>query len=192
MNNKPTRSVLLLLAALVLTSCGGETSGSPDSTKAADSSPEPSQTESESESPAPEPEPSGTLETRPVACKKFSAPAGFQQAGAMPPLCAFESKDARVQVAVGDGQPSFEILQMMEDNNAKANGVAPPVLEEVTVDGWTYAVVWPETDGYNRIDRHLVDSAGRVLTCKVGAYGKVEVTTHADFCDEARSLLYTP
>ena len=56
------------------------------------------------------------------------------------------------------------------------------------MDGWTVAAIWPELGGFNRMDRYLADSAGNVLTCKVGVQGgKVDPTTQADFCDRARA-----
>ena len=188
MNNKHINCVVLLLAALVLTACGSETNDSASSNKAPDKS------SNTSEAKPPEPEPAGTLATKPVPCKKFSAPAGFQESGAMPPvMCAFESNDARISVAVGPGPQSFEQLQKVEEITAKSNGVAPPALEQVSVDGWTVAAIWPELGGFNRMDRYLADSAGNVLTCKVGVQGgKVDPTTQAEFCDRARALLYTP
>ena len=194
MNNKLIGCGLVLLVAFVMTSCGGGTGDSSDSGKAAESSSTPTPTESESESESPQPTPSGTLATGPVPCKKFSAPAGFKQAGAVPPvLCAFESSDARVTVTVGPGPATFEQLRAFEESMAKSNGVTPPALEEVTVDGWGFAVTWPEVGGFNRIDRYLADSAGNVLTCKVGVQGgRVDPTTQAGFCDGARDVLYTP
>ena len=190
MNISHIRNVFLLLAALVLASCGSETSGPTGSAKAADSSSTPSPTASES----PAPRPSGTLATQPVPCKKFSAPAGFRPAAAMPPTCIFESSDASVVVKVDPTGPSaFEQLQQMEEMRAREKGVTPPALEQVTVPGWTFAAVWPELAGFNRMDRYLVDSAGKVLTCKVGVQGgRVDATTYADFCEGARSRLYTP
>ena len=90
----------------------------------------------------------------------------------MPPvMCAFESSDARISVAVGPGPQSFEQLQKVEEITARSNGVAPPALEQVSVDGWTVAAIWPELGGFNRMDRYLADSAGNVLTCKVGVQG---------------------
>ena len=90
----------------------------------------------------------------------------------MPPvMCAFESSDARVSVAVGPGPQSFEQLQKVEEITARSKGVAPPALQQVTVDGWTVAAIWPELGGFNRMDRYLADSAGNVLTCKVGVQG---------------------
>jgi len=190
MNNKHIGCVLVLLVAFVMTSCGGETSDSSDSSKPADSSSTPTPRDSE----LPEPTPSGTLATGPVPCEKFSSPAGFKQAGTAPPvLCAFESSDARVSVTVGAGPATFEQLRAFEESTAKSNGVTPPALEEVTVDGWSFAVTWPEVGGFNRIDRYLADSAGKVLTCKVGVQGgKVDATTQAGFCAGARDVLYTP
>ena len=191
MNNKQIGSVpLLLLAAMVLTSCGSETSGSSDSAKDADRTSTPSPTESEPSGPPP----SGTLATKPVPCKKFTAPAGFKQAGAMPPLmCAFESKDTRVTVSVAAGPDSFGHLQRFEEDAARSKGVTPPALEHVTLDGWTFAASWPELGGFNRMERYLVDAAGNALACKVGVQsGKVDVTTHADFCDTVRGVLHKP
>ena len=190
MNSLHITCVTLLLAALVLTACGSSTDGSPNS----DKGPENSSKTGSSESEPPEPVPSGTLATEPVPCTKFSAPAGFRDSGAMPPvMCAFESSDARVTVAVGPGPRSFEQLQQVEENAARSKGVAPPALEQVAVDGWTVAAIWPDLGGFGRMDRYLADSAGNVLTCKVGVQGgKVDPTTHAGICDRARTLLYTP
>jgi hypothetical protein len=106
----------------------------------------------------------------------------------------FESSDASVVVKVDATGPSaFEQLQKVEEIRAREKGVTPPDLEEVTVAGWTFAAIWPELAGFNRMDRYLVDSTGKVLTCKVGVQGgKVDATTHADFCEDARSRLFTP
>ena len=71
--------------------------------------------------------------------------------------------------------------------------MTPPVLEEVTLDGWTYAVIWPEAEGFNRMDRFLLDSAGQALKCSVGVQGgKVDETTYPEVCESARSLLFKP
>ena len=107
------------------------------------------------------------------AVREVAAPAGFKQAAAVPPvMCAFESSDARVSVTVGPGPASFEQLQLLEENVARSNGVTPPVLEQVPVDGWSFAAIWPELVGFNRMDRYLVDSAGNALACKVGVAGR--------------------
>ena len=190
MTNKHIGCALFLLVAFVITSCGSGTSDSSDSAKAADSSSAPSPTKSEPSGPMP----SGTLATKPAPCEKFSAPAGFKQAGAGPPvMCAFESSKARVTVSVGAGPGSFEALQRFESDVARSNGVTPPALEQVAVEGWTFAVIWPELAGFNRMDRYLVDSTGKALVCKMGVQGgKVDATTQAAVCDAAREVLYTP
>ncbi len=195
MHNKQIGCVaLLLLAAMVLTSCGSETSDSSGSAKDADRTSTPTPTPSPTESEPSGPPPSGTLATKPVPCKKFTAPAGFKQAGAMPPvMCAFESKDARVTVSVAGGPVSFADLQQFEELAARSKGVTPPALEHVTLDGWTFAAIWPELGGFNRMERYLVDSAGNALACRVGVQsGKVDATTHADFCDSVRGVLHKP
>ncbi len=185
---KPIAAVLLLLPALVLTSCGGGNSGTPDADKPAGNSAAPSPTESEESAP----QLTGTLSSATVPCKNFSAPEGFRQAGAAPPvMCAFETSDARVSVTLGPAPPSFEQLQRFEEGEAQADGVTPPALDEVTVEGWTYAVIWPEADGFNRMDWYLLDASGNALVCKVGVQGgPVDASTHAEFCESARELLY--
>lgn len=126
-----------------------------------------------------------------MPCTKYRAPAGFKRAGIAPqdPTCAFESKDA--YVALGPGLVrTFDQLQQFVETQAKNKGVKPPVLKQVAVDGWTFAAAYPEVDGFNRLDRYLVDSSGRVIVCKVGVDGKVDASTQAAFCDAARDLQY--
>ena len=188
--NKIVSWALLSLSALVLSACGSDTSGSADSAETSDTSPATTSSEASASEP-PAPEPSGILSTNPVPCTKLPAPAGFQRAFAAPPvMCAFESDDARVTVTVGAGPRSFEQLRIFEEDAARSNGVTPPALKEVAVEGWTFAVNWPELAGFNRMERYLVDSTGNVLICRVGVQGGAVDSTHADFCEGARALLY--
>jgi len=202
--------VPLLLAVLLVSSCGGDSSGdSTDNAKAPGSSSTPSATESKTPLPSPSATPpaapvaaaSGNLVTKPVPCKKLSAAGGFRPGNVSPVQppnvvmkCLFESKDSVVIVSVNKrGATSFTGLQASENANAAGSGRTPRVLEEATTDGWTFAAIYPEKSGFNQIDRHLVDSAGRVLICAVGVEGsKVDATTHAGFCNALRGVLHTP
>jgi hypothetical protein len=204
MNSKHVGCVLVSIAALVLTSCGSEPSGSSDA-KDADNTASPSPTESQSPSPkesesasskeskSPELPPGWRPATNPVPCESFTAPAGFDPASTLPPQCAFESSDARVSIGEGPAPASFEQLLFIEENTARSSGAAPPALEQVSLDGWTFAAIWPEVGGYTRMDRYLVGSAGNGIACKlVVEDGNVDATTHAEFCGAARDVLHKP
>ncbi len=182
------RCALVVAVVLLLTSCGGEGESTPaSSAEEAESSTTPAPTEESA------PQPTGSLASEPVKCEDLTAPRGFRPAPVAPPACAYESDDAYVSAAVGGAPPSFEILQRMEEDQAKSDGVTAPALEQVEAEGWTYAVSWPEEAGLNRMDWYLLDASGRALTCKVGVQGgQSDPTTYADFCESVRELVYTP
>jgi len=206
MKSKHVGCVPLLLAVLLLSSCGGDsTDGPTDNAKAPGSSPTPSATESKTPLPSASATPtagsglagSGKLVTKPVPCTELSAPAGFSPLK-LPPSkvpgtvvhCVFTSGDDLVAVSVRQRNTfTFTSVTGLQAFIKKNKKLTPRVFER-TSDGWTFGAFYPDSAEFSRIDRYLVDS-GHVLSCIVRVKGATDATTEAGSCNALRGVLQT-
>ena len=183
--------VIVIALACGLSSCG-DSDGKTDSGATPSSTTSQSPTSSTTPSSTPSPPASseapsgGTFTTTKIPCDKLTAPEGYrfdkQMANsANTPLCPYVSDTGTVSVSFRpDGMDG---VQPLLDQHG-----------EVEVPGWTHGMQ-PKLDGDNTgFYRFLVGSDGTVLQCSVtaGAQGTpVDASSHADFCDAAKALVYT-